>query len=245
MAISGLLLSLFVLGHLVGNLQIFADPYFINSYAYKLHNLPYGLLWVIRFGLLAVVAVHVWTSIVLTLENRKARPQSYDKDATAEASLSSRTMRVSGIIVLLFLIFHLAHYTVKNVPGHEYGKAIQIKDVTYEAKVPLKLPESKGGAVLKTPTGEDKYGYDVHTMMIAGFSHLWITGIYLVAVFLLCNHLSHGVSSMFQSLGMRNSGSRKSLDLFARIYGIGLFLGYSSIPVAVLLGIIKVQGIPA
>jgi succinate dehydrogenase / fumarate reductase cytochrome b subunit len=73
MALSGLVLSLFVLGHL----QLFGDPYFINSYGYKLQHLPYGLLWVIRSFLLLCVVAHTWAAITLKIQNKKARPEDY------------------------------------------------------------------------------------------------------------------------------------------------------------------------
>lgn len=244
MAVTGAVLALFVLGHMVGNLQLFLDPYYINAYAYKLQHLPYGLLWVIRLVMLTTVVVHIWVSAVLTLENMKARPHEYEVKATVKATYASRTMRVSGVIVFLFLVFHLAHFTVRNVPGHEYGEAIKVASgEVYAAEIVLKKPESQGGAALKTATGEDKIGHDVHTMIIAGFQIWWISAFYLLAVFLLSRHLSHGVSSMFQSLGLRNSGFRGTLDLVAAAYGWVVFLGYASIPAGVLLGLVKVQGI--
>ena len=244
MAASGAVLALFVLGHMAGNLQVFLDPYYINAYAYKLQHLPYGLLWVVRLVMLTTVVVHIWVSVVLTLENMKARPHDYKVKATVKASYASRTMRVSGVILFLFIVFHIAHFTVRNVPGHEYGEAIKVASgEVYAAEIVLKKPESQGGAALKTATGEDKIGHDVHTMIIAGFQIWWISAFYLLAVFLLSRHLSHGVSSMFQSLGLRNSGFRGALDLVAAAYGWVVFLGYASIPAGVLLGLVKVQGI--
>ena len=193
------------------DLQVFLDPYYINAYAYKLQHLPYGLLWVVRLVMLTTVVVHIWVSVVLTLENMKARPHDYKVKATVKASYASRTMRVSGVILFLFIVFHIAHFTVRNVPGHEYGEAIKLANGdVYHAEIVLKKPESQGGAALKTATGEDKIGHDVHTMIIAGFQVWWISAFYVLAVFLLSQHLSHGVSSLFQSLGLRNSGIQGS-----------------------------------
>jgi succinate dehydrogenase / fumarate reductase cytochrome b subunit len=136
MALSGLVLSLFVLGHMVGNLQVFGDPYFINAYGYKLQNLPYGMLWIIRLFLLICVFAHIWAAITLKIQNKKARPSDYETKATVQASLASRTMIMSGLIILCFLVFHLLHYTVRSVPGHAYNHVILTSNGTeYPAEV--------------------------------------------------------------------------------------------------------------
>jgi succinate dehydrogenase / fumarate reductase, cytochrome b subunit len=240
MAITGALLSLFVLGHMVGNLQVFLDPYFINVYAYKLQNLPYGLLWVIRAGLLATVLIHVWVSVVLTLENRKARPEDYRSKSTAAASYASRTMRISGVIVFLFLVFHIAHFTTRHVPGQEFNQAIvDASGKEYDLHVILTTPEGKE---VIDAYGKPKEVHNTHAMMISGFSYWWVSAIYVVAIFLLCNHLRHGVSSMFQSVGLRNSGTLPALTLVAWIYSLVVLLGYIAIPIAVSLKLLTIQG---
>jgi len=238
MAITGVILSLFVLGHMIGNLQVFLHPFYINDYAYHLQHLPYGLLWVIRAVMLTTVVVHVWVSIVLTIENNKARPEDYKFKSTAAATLASRTMRVTGVIVFLFIVFHLAHFTIRNVPGHEYNTVI--KDAhggVHEVHVVHETPD---GHIVKDKYGEDKMVHNTHAMMISGFTYWWISAIYIVATALLSRHLAHGVSSMFQSLGLRNSGIRKCLDPVANIYGIVVFVGFASIPAAVMLGLLKI-----
>ena len=81
MALTGLVLVLFVLGHMLGNLQIFLGADVINAYAYKLHHvLPASALWATRLILLGTIAIHIWAAITLTLDNRKARPLGYDDD---------------------------------------------------------------------------------------------------------------------------------------------------------------------
>ncbi|MEM8867109.1 MAG: succinate dehydrogenase cytochrome b subunit [Verrucomicrobiota bacterium] len=157
MALTGLVLVLFVLGHMLGNLQIFFGPDVINAYAYKLHSMPAAALWAIRLFLLVCIAVHVWAAVVLTLDNRKARPVAYANNASVQASYASRTMRMSGVILLAFIIFHIAHYTVRNVPGKEYNE--QIAEV---ALVKQGEPVMKDGKVVMT--------FNVNDMMVAGFS---------------------------------------------------------------------------
>lgn len=210
MAFTGAILTLFVLGHMVANLQIFISPDALNLYADTLQNLPYKLLWIIRSILLIATVVHVWMAILLTKENRAAHPENYKIKKRVQASLASRTMGVSGSIILFFIVFHLLHFTTRTI-----------------------YPEFKSDAYY-TMIDDEKY-YDVYKMMVDGFSITWVSIFYVVAMSLLCMHLSHGVSSMFQSLGLRNKKWRPSFDLFANIYAWVIFLGFSSIPISVLL----------
>lgn len=240
MAITGVVLCLFVLGHMAGNLQVFLDPYYINDYAYHLQHLPYGLLWVIRTVLLSTVLIHIGVSVVLTIENAKARPDDYKYKSTAAASYASRTMRVSGVILFLFIVFHIAHFTTRQVPGQEFNDAIvDASGTTYALHVDHVTPEGK---VVVDKYGHAKEVHNTHAMIISGFSRWWVSAIYIVAMFLLSNHLRHGVSSMFQSLGLRNSGTLPFLTLVAWIYSVVVFLGYIAIPVAVTFGWLTIQG---
>ena len=109
------------MGHMQGNLQIFLGPDVINAYAYKLHHLlPATALWAVRLVLFGLLRFIYGAAITLTLDNRKARPQGYEEDKVLQASYSSRTMRMSGIILMAFIIFHIAHFTVRIVPGKQY-----------------------------------------------------------------------------------------------------------------------------
>ena len=241
MALTGLVLVFFVLGHMLGNLQIFLGAGAINAYAYKLHNLlPASALWSVRLFLLICIAIHVWTAITLTIDNRRARPQSYQKKRAIQATYSSRTMRMSGVILLAFIIFHIAHFTVRSVPGMKYNepgvisKKVDASNIFIPTEVPL---VKKGEAVLKN--GQKVMTFNVHDMMIAGFNSKLVSLFYIVATGLLCLHLTHGVSSMFQSLGIRNSFWRVRLDRFALVYGWMVFLGFAVIPIATLVGILK------
>ncbi len=240
MAISGAVLSLFVLGHMLGNLQVFLHPFYINDYAYHLQHLPYGLLWVIRLVLLTTIVVHIWTSVVLTIENMKARPEDYKHKSTAAATYAARTMRVSGVILFLFIVFHIAHYTTRQVPGQEFNSAIvDASGHHYETEVPHVTPD---GHQVVDHYGQPKIVHNTKAMIIAGFSYWWVSAFYIVAMFLLSNHLRHGVSSMFQSLGLRNSGTLRCFNTVAWVYSVVVFVGYISIPVAVLAKVITIQG---
>lgn len=233
MALTGLVLVLFVMGHMLGNLQIFLGAEVINGYAYKLHHeLPTAALWAIRLFLLACVAVHIWAAVSLTLDNRKARPQSYAVGKPVQATYASRTMRISGVILLAFIIFHIAHYTARVVPGMQYEEPGVLS--------PTEVPLVKGGdAVLKN--GEPVMTFNVNDMMVAGFQVWWVSAFYIIATGLLCLHLAHGVSSMFQTMGLRNKEWRKRLDLIALAYGWIVFIGFAVIPLAALTGLLKLD----
>ncbi|HLS29209.1 MAG TPA: succinate dehydrogenase cytochrome b subunit [Opitutales bacterium] len=207
MAVTGLILLGFVIGHMLGNLQIFLSQgqEQLNAYAHALQSMPL-LLWTVRILLLAVFVLHIWVAVVLTLENMRSRPRNYLRDGTIQATYAARTMRWSGVIVLLFVIYHLLHFTVQ-VTNPEY------RDLVDQAGRP-----------------------DVYTMVIAGFSNFWISGFYIVAMLLLAMHLGHGIASLLQTLGLRNSGTRGFTDSISWIIAAIIFVGNSSIPLAVLFG---------
>lgn len=233
MALSGLVLVLFVLGHMLGNLQIFLGAEVINAYAYKLHHqLPAMALWGIRIFLLACVAVHIWAAVSLTLDNKKARPQSYAANKPVQATYASRTMRISGVILLAFILFHIAHFTARVVPGMQYEEP----GVLSPTEVPL---VKHGEAVLKD--GVPVMTFNVNDMMIAGFQVWWVSAFYIIATGLLCMHLAHGFSSMFQTIGLRNKEWRQRLDWLALGYGWVVFIGFAVIPLAALTGLLKLD----
>src|SRR6266699_4960850 len=111
-AITGIILILFVIGHLLGNLQIFIGPDWINGYSQHLRDLG-PLLWAIRLFLLTTVVIHIWVTIQLAIENRRARPEAYIDRRYVKATVASRHTVMSGLIVLAFIIYHLAHFTVR------------------------------------------------------------------------------------------------------------------------------------
>lgn len=114
MAITGVLLSLFVLGHMLGNLQAFQGAEALNDYARLLRKEP-ALLWSARVGLLATVGLHIWSFLALARKNTQARPVGYRKRVWRESSYASRTMTISGPLLLAFIIFHILHLTTGTV----------------------------------------------------------------------------------------------------------------------------------
>lgn len=242
MALTGAGLFGFVVMHLLGNLTFFVGPAAINEYAAKLHSLG-PLLWVARIGLLAMVAIHIWAAIKLSSENKKARQVRYEGavdpvDAHRKNQIvsryASRTMIYSGLIIAAFAIYHLAHYTwkVPQINGvdedfetfYVHEKDAGLNQLAFETP----LPEGKGE--------EGKNAVDVHRMVQTGFSVWWVSVFYVFAVGLLCVHLSHGLSAMFQSLGIKTRASEKLINRFACAFAWLLFIGYISIPLGVLFG---------
>jgi len=208
-AVTGVILILFVIGHLLGNLQIFLGPEWINAYSQHLRDLG-PLLWFVRIFLLISVILHIYFTILLAIENRRARPESYRERNYVKASWASRHMIVSGLVVLAFIIFHLLHFT-----GRKFNPQFPL----------LKLyPLNR---------------YDVYSMMVYGFQNTYVSTFYIVGLFLLTLHLTHGSSSFFQSLGLNNARLTPRLAVGGRILAWLLFVGYTSIPIAVLLGFIK------
>jgi succinate dehydrogenase / fumarate reductase cytochrome b subunit len=218
MALTGVVLFGFVIGHLLGNLQIFLGREALNRYGHFLQTTP-ELLWPARIGLLVMVVLHIAAAIKLSRENRAARPQAYAEFDVVAANYAARTMLMTGLIVLCFIIYHLLHFTVQ-VP------AINFISENFKA------------------LHDEKQRHDVYGMMIQGFSNPLVCLFYLAGVGLLCVHLSHGVASMFQSLGLKNKFYGRFIDRFAVVTAILLFVGYSIIPLAVLadrkLGLVRI-----
>src|SRR5438477_10904731 len=112
-ALTGIILILFVVGHLLGNLQIFLGPDWINGYSQHLRDLS-PLLWLIRAFLFIAVVFHIYLTILLAIENRRARPEPYIDKRYVKATFASRHMVMSGLIVLAFIAYHLAHFTFRK-----------------------------------------------------------------------------------------------------------------------------------
>jgi len=117
MAVSGLVLFLFVIGHLIGNLQIYEGPEKLNNYAKFLRSIP-AALWTVRITLLVMVLLHIWSSVQLALLKFDARPAGYVKKKATKSSYASRTMYWSGPIILAFVIYHLLDFTFGTVNPH-------------------------------------------------------------------------------------------------------------------------------
>jgi succinate dehydrogenase / fumarate reductase cytochrome b subunit len=130
MAVTGFILFGFVIGHMVGNLQVFLGAKELNDYSIFLHGFAHGAgIWVARAVLLASVVLHIWAAYSLTVMNRAARPVGYREWKARESTYASRTMRWSGVLLLAFIIYHLLHFTTGTlhpdfVPGDVYHNVI-------------------------------------------------------------------------------------------------------------------------
>lgn len=214
MAGTGALLILFIIGHLIGNLQVFGPPELINTYAHFLQSKPL-MVWGARLGLLVLVLLHVMTAAHLTAANKAARPVGYAGGEAYGATWQSRYMLMSGIVIAAFIVFHLAHFTARLPGVNGVGDFTKLKTVLHGETVP-----------------------DVYAMMILGFQVWWVAAFYLIAQALLFIHLGHGISSAFQSLGLRNHVWWLRIKVFAAAASIAIFIGYVSIPAAIYMRII-------
>lgn len=228
MAVTGIILVGFVIGHLVGNLQIFSHPDKINGYADFLQSLG-PLLWTARIVLLVAAVIHIWAAISLTLENQRARgSQKYEVKKWIRASISSRYMRLTGFVVLAFLIYHLAQFTLGVASADDFKSKLPEYVMTEDFHV-LGFP-----AVEKaTPV------HDVYSMVFLGFQQPVVSLFYIVAIGLLTVHLLHGFQSTFQTFGWRNASWGAALRVVAIVFCIAYFLGNIAMPGAILTGILK------
>jgi succinate dehydrogenase / fumarate reductase cytochrome b subunit len=208
MAVTGAVLVLFVLAHMLGNLKVFSGAQAINSYARFLRvvgqpELGYGeVLWLVRLILLACVIVHVTAAMQLTRLNWQARPHEYRKRKDLEATWASRTMLWGGVFLAVFVVFHLLHLTA-GVVGFRPG---QFRDLA------------------------------VYQNVLAGFSILPVSFFYTLAMAVLGLHIDHGIWSAFQTLGWSNARNERSLKILSRVLALVLFLGFVSVPVSVMAG---------
>lgn len=203
MAVTGAMMFGFVIGHLLGNLQVFEGPEKINAYAHFLHTIG-EVLWIVRITLIAAILLHITATVQLALRNKKARPVGYSRKQAINSSYASRTMYWSGPIVLAFIIFHLLQFTA----GYIHPEAVFIEG-------------------------------DVYHNLVAGFSVWWVSVWYIFAITLLGFHLRHGLWSMFQSVGIAHPRHTLVLKNLALAIATLIVLGYISIPISVLLGIVK------
>jgi len=208
MAATGILLLLFLIGHLVGNLQIFQGREAVNAYAKWLHDHG-GLLWTARIGLLAVFCLHIFTAIRLTVQNRKARPETYRYEDTLQASWASRHMLLTGIVVFAYVVFHLLHLTFRVI--------------------------DTGGMGVADAAGR----LDVYGMLISGFTHPAVAVAYVAAQVLLGIHVWHATASFFQTMGWDQPVLRRLVGWTAPTLAVLISAGYISIPLAVWFGIVS------
>ncbi|GLW07446.1 succinate dehydrogenase [Microtetraspora sp. NBRC 13810] len=211
MAVTGAIMVLYLVAHVVGNLKIFYGADTFNEYAHWLRTVgepavpPRTVLTIVEIVLSVSVLLHMWSAISLARRARRARPVKYAARRKSQASgYAVRTMRYGGVIILLFLIWHLL-------------------DLTF-------------GAV--NPAGAEGLPYD---RIVQGFAAgRWpVTVFYVVALVMLGLHLRHGMWSAFQTLGLAHGRGYRPLKVTAAAVAVVLVLGFLSVPLAVTFGVVK------
>lgn len=201
MAVTGVIMFGFVIGHLLGNLQVFQGPVAINNYAAFLkHAKP--LLWGARSVLLLSIFLHIAYTVQLNRNNRASRPVNYLQNKPIQATLASRFMIWSGIFLLFYIVYHLLHLT--------FG-------ATYR------------------PFSET----NVYANVVNGFKQWPVSILYILGMIALGFHLSHGIFSFFQTLGLNHPRYNAGRRVFAVAASTVIVLGYISIPLAVMFGIVR------
>jgi len=211
-ATTGFLLIAFLVGHLFGNLKVFQGPESLNAYAAFLQGHP--LVWVFRAGLLTVFVLHVWATLSLARENRAARPERYRLYRPQAATFVSRSMAVTGILILAFVVYHLLHFTLGII--------------------------GPGG----TAFAEAHERLDVYAMVVQSFRSPLIAGTYVIAMLLLGLHLLHGAASAFQTFGVRHESYDAFIrGACYAVTGV-LALGNAAIALLIVLGRVSPPGAP-
>lgn len=206
MALTGLVLWGFLVGHLVGNLQIFQAPDAINSYAVFLHSLGHGAaLWVVRAALLGCFVLHVVMGLRLAALNRAARPIAYAKKRRLRTNPAALWMAASGVLLLVFLIFHLNHFTTGIFDPASFA--------------------------LKDAQGRQ----DVYRMVWIAFKSPVLVAIYVAAQLFVLAHLMHGTASLWQSVGLNHPVWTPVLSGLGRSVAFLIFVGNIAIPLIILI----------
>jgi succinate dehydrogenase cytochrome b subunit len=209
MAASGIVLFGFVIGHMIGNLQVFLGRDAFNQYAHFLHSTP-TLLWGTRVVLLLAVAAHIVSAVALVMRNRDARPVGYRMKKNVATSYAAITMRISGPLLLAYIIYHLAHLTLGVTAGLGYEH----------------LPLDANGLP------------DAYHNVVMSFKVPWAVAVYVVAQVLLGLHLYHGAWSLLQSLGLNHRRYNETLRSAASAIALATVAGFLSIPIGVFFGLV-------
>jgi succinate dehydrogenase / fumarate reductase cytochrome b subunit len=207
MGITGLVLWGFVLGHVLGNLQVFQGAEPLNAYGAFLHGLAHGAgIWAVRAVMITVVVAHIFFGIRLARLNRAARPVGYRVQKSRRTNLASMTMAVSGLLILGFIVFHLLHFTVGSIQPEFYHVDMR--------------PNANGR-------------HDVFDMVVNGFKTPWIVAVYVVGQAVLLSHLIHGTVSLWQSLGLHHNVWTPAMKVIGRGLAVFIVGANIAIPVAI------------
>jgi len=184
LALTGLSLVGFLIVHLIGNLKVLFGQDELNAYAHFLKHSLGPIIWIFRGGLLVLFITHIFLALKLKATTANARPIQYVVMNSAQATLQSRTMLLTGLVVGAFTVFHLAHFTFGVTHEVDLGHGMH---TNY-----LDLRDAEGR-------------HDVYSMTVAGFKTTWISALYVIAQLVLFAHLSHGIQSTIQTLGLKGT----------------------------------------
>lgn len=208
MSITGLVMSFYVIMHLLGNMSVFSGPDGINAYAKMLHSLG-PLLWAVRLIMLGALCLHMVFAIQLTLENRSSRGQKYVVSRHLSATFAGKNMIWTGSLIALYLGYHLLHFTVQVI-SPEYSATRNLD-------------------ALGRP--------DVFSMVVNNFRSSVVSITYIAAMAAVGLHLSHGLQSMVQTVGLNNERTLPTLVKIGAAAALVLFLGYAAIPAGIISGV--------
>jgi succinate dehydrogenase / fumarate reductase cytochrome b subunit len=215
-ALTGLGLAGFVVIHLIGNLKMFSGRESVNDYAHFLKHDLGLLLWFARGGLLALFLLHIVLAVRLKLRSVAARPVPYQHAGSVQATIASRTMVWTGIVVGLFVAFHLAHFTFGWVKKAEVAPGV------YQNYLELQHDGK----------------HDVYSMVVAGFTNPVIVVLYVAAQVFLFVHLLHGIQSAFQTLGLKNGRFAPVIRALGVAVALTVLVGNLAIVFAVWVGVV-------
>jgi succinate dehydrogenase / fumarate reductase cytochrome b subunit len=216
-AVTGFILTAFVIVHMAGNLQVFLGPDAINAYAQSLkHNAT--LLWTGRIFLLAAFIIHIGTALWLNWKAKRARPVRYAYEQTVQASFAARHMVLTGLVILVFTLFHIAHYTLGIVTTAEVAPNVHVNYLNLR---------------------DNALRPDVYSMMIYGFRNPIVSVLYIIAQILLFLHLTHGVASMFQTVGLNAPRVQRLIRTIAWAVALVVCLGNIGIVTGVWFGVLE------
>ncbi|GIE96846.1 succinate dehydrogenase [Paractinoplanes rishiriensis] len=209
MAVTGIVLVLFLFAHMIGNLKIFVGATSFDHYAHWLRDLGAPLLphtwflWIQRAGLTLAVVTHIAAAVVLARRARAARPVRYAHRPKVQGSYAARTMRWGGVIILLFVIFHILDLTT----GH------------------------------LNPIGDREHPY-ANVVADFAPERWYVTLFYTLAILAVGFHLRHGIFSAVRTLGQQTVAGERVARTVALVLAVTLVAGYLSVPFAVLTGLV-------
>lgn len=210
MAVSGLIGIGFVIAHMAGNLQVFVGADKINAYGGLLHGPLAEVTWGLRVVLIVAVALHVLMAVQLTQRALSARPVSYEQREPQVSTLASRTMRWGGVLLMVFIVVHILHFTTQRI--------------------------DPAGWVGKTDAAGHR---DIYGNMVASFHLWWVTTFYVAAMIALGLHLYHGAWSSLRTLGYAKPSGHPLKRRIAIGVAVIVWAGFTLVPLGVVAGVIR------